>query len=189
MILTKTTETGSKPRKWEYSQRQIDVGQISGLRFAIYDNAPDISHCYEAKRYRGELQIYTGGKQDKSTYKLFNHLGVYKTYNNNKYKENNDPHRQWYIDEVDRAKELHEMHSADALVLHSNLGLAKEHAGSTMGSFGFYTQRKYSMHLLANKDAIVVEVAIEEHRFQQVLGNSKNITGAKLYWEKFDVHQ
>ena len=188
MKLTKTTETRSETSAWKYSQLQIDTSDITGLRFAIYDNSPDIKHLYEAKRYRAELQIFTTDRT-KCTHKLFNYLGSYKTYLNNKWKQDTDLYKDWYTNEVDRAKQLQNEYNTDAVVLHCNLGLSKAHAGRTDGSYGFYTQPEFAFHMLANEDAMVVEVAINEFRFQQTLDNTTEFDDGKcrLYYEKFDV--
>lgn len=182
-----TTDTASKTHKWEYSQTQIDTSDITAVRFAIYDNSPDIKHCYEAKRYRAELQLYTDNPKS-STYKLFNYLGNYKTYNNNRYKDDNDPYKEWYQKECDIAKRFNQDYP-EALVLHSNLGMPKHHAGREDGSYGFYVQPEYSFHMLANDDQVMVEVAIGQYRFTEELNGESTFSNGKcrVYFEKFDV--
>jgi len=198
MKLTDTTDIGSKTPLWEYSKTQIDTTDITQLRFAVYDNGynpntdTQTTHIFEPKRYRGELQIWTGSDKRDADYKLFNYFSNYKTFKNNKWKDSTDPYKDWYVREVDRARETAEEYGSDFVVGHANLGLPKAHAGRTDGSFGFYSMPKYAMHLLINKDICAIECNIEEHSFQIELNNTSISTagqGAKLYYRKMDVSQ
>ena len=183
------TNTGLKGLKWEYSHTQIDTKDITAIRFAVYDNAPDISHCYEKKRYRGEVQIWTtNDKTNDANYKLYNYFSNYKTYKNCQWKEENDPYLDWYQREVRRAKELNEAYGAQATILHANLGLPREHANRTDGSFGFYNQPQYAFHLIARDDGIQAMVSIDEFQMaEDLIHSSRFKKDCNLYYNKFDV--
>jgi hypothetical protein len=114
-------------------------------------------------------------------------MSNYKTYKNCQWKGGDDPYKNWYTREVDRAKQLNEEYGTDAVISHANLGFPRHHAGRTDGSFGFYNQPEYSMHLLINADTTMVKVSIEDYEFEQELTASKEIEGATVWWEKFDV--
>ena len=181
------TNTGLTGLKWEYSSTQINTNDIRQIRFAVYDNAPDIGHCFEKKRYRCEVQIWTGEQRD-ADYKLFNWMSNYKTYKNCQWKEENDPFRDWYEKEVDFAKGLNEQYGAQAIVAHANLGFPKHHSGRDDGSYGFYNQPQYAFHLLATDDTVIANVSVENYKFQEELTENKIINGpARVHWRKFDV--
>lgn len=198
MKLTDTTDTGSKTPLWEYSKTQIPTTDITQLRFAVYDNGynPDsetqLKHLYEPKRYRGEIQVWTGSDKRDSDYKLFNYFSNYKTFKNNKWKDSNDPYKDWYVTEVDRAKCMAEEYGSEFVVCHANLGLPKAHAGRSDGSYGFYNMPQWSMHLIINNDVCFIKCNIEKYCFDLELNNSSistQGTGAKLYYRKMNVSQ
>jgi hypothetical protein len=183
LVMTDTTDIGLKTSKdWEYSDLQIDLKEVTGLRFAVYDNAPDLTHMFEKNRYRGELQVYTTDST-KSTYKMFSYFSNYKSYKNNKWKQEKDKYKDWYVNEVETAKVLNEEYGVDGAVAHCNLKVKKEHATS---GFGKYDVPKYAMHMVHNKDGIFVQVHIgDEEPFPIMLTETSRINGnAKLYYRK-----
>lgn len=193
--ITDTTSDRPKASKWEYSQTQIDLTDLRQLRFAIYDNGYDPktdtqrTHIFEPKRYRCELQVWTEESKD-CQYKLFNYLGNYKTFRNNKYKDSLDQYGNWYKKDVEFAKELATEFGSDSVVTHACLGLPKHHAGRTDGSFGFYTMPQWTMHMLINPYICNVWLHIEDQEVKLELENTSVSTagnGAKLYYRKVDV--
>ena len=112
----------------------------------------------------------------------------YKAYKNCQWKEENDPHRDWYREEVAYAKSLNEQYGTSATVAHANLGFPQHHSGRQDGSYGFYNQPQYAFHLLATDDVIIANVSIEGFKFSEELIDNKEITGpARVSWAKFDV--
>ena len=182
LIITEMTDTGLETSKdWKYSDLQIDLTQITGLRFAVYDNANDLTPGFEKNRYRGELQIYTTDLT-KSTYKLFSYLSNYKTYKNNKWKKDKDQYKDWYVQEVQTAKLLNEEYGGEFAVAHCNLKAKVNHASA---GFGSYDQAKFSMHMLHSKDQMVVQCHIgDDEPIQMELTETGRAGHAKLYYKK-----
>ena len=185
LIITDTTDIGLGTSKdWEYSDLQIDLKEVTGLRFAVYDNSTDLKPLFEKNRYRGELQVYTDDNS-KSTYKLFSYFSNYKTYKNNKWKKDRDQYKEWYSQEVDTAKLLNEEYGGDGAVAHCNLKHKKSH--STSG-YGKYDVPKYAMHMIhGNSGEMAVQVHIgDEEPIVVPLTETGRAGNAKLYYNKFN---
>lgn len=169
--LTKT----KKQKSWTYSPIKINPEEITAMRVAVYDNSPDIRPLYEAKRYRAELQIWIKNNVSKKCdYKLVNFFQPYGNFRNNKYKKDDDEHKQWYVNDCNRAQTLNAEYSSQYLVLHTALG-------SKWQANNFRHIPRFTMSFLASNDNKnwVAEVRIEDSELIFELDNIQTVFDAE----------
>jgi len=176
---TKTNENGSSLPV--YSNLTIPVTEIKALRYALYDNKPAPTHFYEDGRYKAELQIWTEDT-DKCQFILRNYLKPYKSYRNNLYKKQDDPYKDWYASEANKAKDLAMTFGTDNLVLHTNLGFQARHEAHD-NQYCFRIQPEYAMHVMINDDKLVMQSSIHNFDLPTEITYYKEKAGYDIYYQ------
>ena len=190
MKLRNITETKKEENKWIYLPQDIDTTQITKIRVELYDNDHDIKPLAQKQRYRCQLHMWTTSPHNStSDYKLYNWMSAFKTFKNNQWKKSNDPHKPWYFDTVEFAKDLNEKNVANDAVMHACLGAKQSHTGGK-GGFGVYNMPRYAVHLVyAQGYAPHIKLHIEDFKFDLDLDKNSEFADYKLHYVDQAVDQ
>lgn len=161
----------TKPQKkvWEYNQQPIDLSRVVYLRAEVWDNQPDMNAVQEKKRYKAKVNFYYKTPSSLAdiknpNYSLWGYCSDYHTFRNNRYKDDADPHKDWYESIVDKAKDINTMMNSNAVVMHGCLGTTQTHHSGN--GFGPHNQPRYTvdvLHSLNNAETMGMILHMEEH--------------------------
>ena len=186
-------QVGAVEKTWHYNPQPIELDKVVYIRGEIFDNAPELNAVFESKRYRAKVNFYynkptTLHDIKNPTYSLWSHMSDYHAFRNNKYKPDGDPHKDWYEDIVDKAKEFNQQYSSDAVIMHGCLGCVKNHNQGN-GGYGPHNQPRFTvdaMHSKHDADLMMMQLHLEDHHLELELnkvtslktkqGNCKNFS-------------
>jgi hypothetical protein len=172
-------------REWEYNSAPIHLDRVKFIKAEVWDNQPDLSPQYLKKRYKLALKLYYDKqptsladlKQPSET--LWGYMQQYKNFRINKYKSEKDPNRDWYVQLVDEAKELH---STVANTFSGCLGKTQTH--TTGKGFGAHNIPQFAAHITHfSSSEMGVQLRIQEHKLDILLDKVQPVakTGAVVY--------
>ena len=172
-------------REWEYNSAPIHLDRVKFIKAEVWDNQPDLSPQYLKKRYKLALKLYYDQepqsieaiKQPNET--LWGYMQKYTNFRINKYKSETDPNRNWYVQLVDEAKELH---STYANTFSGCLGKTQTH--TTGKGFGAHNIPQFAAHIThLSAGEMSVMLRIQEHKLDILLDKVQQVpkTGAVVY--------